>query len=355
MRIFAWIAGVTVLAGGALFALSLYLIQVPDIVADDNDLAGSIESWLDERHSQTPSQFNGAALVIRDGEVLVRKAWGNDGNGRPLSVDSQFRLASVSKSFTAAAILKLAQEHTLDLDAPVSDQIDTCPVTATPAQLLQHRSGVPDNYFQVADPETLTTISSVLDLVCSNAADHAGSPQPFSYNNTAYVFLAGLVEHKSGMSFEQYLGQEILAPLGLEDTRVWNLVSEDSFENRATSFGRSGLLEPSNLDGVAGDGGVFSTLDDLANWAKFWSDDRLLSRDLKDRATGKAAQDSDGYHFGLIREGDLVEHSGSWLGARTYLGFRGEGEEQDVVILLENGSSIFIDDLREQIWTALPD
>ena len=355
MRIFAWIAGMTVLAGGALFALALYLIQVPDIVADENDLAGSVEGWVDERHSQTPSQFNGAALVMRDGEVLLRKAWGNDGNGRPLTPDSQFRLASVSKSFTAAAILKLSQDGMLALDTPVSEQIEDCPVSATPAQLLQHRSGVPDNYFQVADPDIVTTISSVFEMVCTNSADHAQSPQTYSYNNTAYVFLAGLVESKSGVSFEQYLGQEILAPLGMEDTRVWNLVSADDFEDRATSFGRSGLLEPSNLDGVAGDGGVFSTVDDLANWAKFWSDDRLLSRDLKDRATGKSAQDSDGYHFGLIRTDDLVEHSGSWLGARTYLGFRGEGEEQDVVILLDNGSSIFVDDMATQLMSAIRD
>ena len=91
--------------------------------------------------------------------------------------------------------------------------------------------------------------------------------------------------------------------------------------------------------------------DDLANWALFWRDDRLISRELKDRATGGEARD--GYHFGLIRDGDTVWHNGRWLGARTYLGFKDTDADGDVVILLDNGSSLFIDDMASVIWQAL--
>ncbi|MEM6858222.1 MAG: serine hydrolase domain-containing protein [Pseudomonadota bacterium] len=349
MRIVAYIIGGFVALVALFFAWALWFIQVPPVDTSGPNLAASLKGWMDARHSHAVPQFNGAALAIRDGETVLRGAWGEDGEGRALTPDSQFRLASVSKSFTAAAILKLAQDGLIELDQPVSEQIEDCPVQASPAQLLQHISGIEDNYFDKADPDQVTTVSAVFDGVCETAKG-AVAPSDFSYNNTAYVFLAGLVERKSGKTFEAYLAQEILAPLGMDRTRVWNLVSGDDFATRAITFDASGALAPSNLDGVAGDGAVFSTVDDLANWARFWRDDRLLAKSLKDRATGRGA--GDGYFFGLGRSGERVSHNGAWLGARTYFGFRDSGEES-VVILLDNGSSESVDDIADEIWKAL--
>ncbi|MEM1053528.1 MAG: serine hydrolase domain-containing protein [Pseudomonadota bacterium] len=350
MRIAAYIFGGLAVLVALLFGWSVWFTRVPPIDTSNPDLAKSLETWFEERHSHAVSQFNGAALVIHDGQTVLRGAWGKDGEGRELTPDSQFRLASVSKSFTAAAILKLAQDGLIDLDLPVGEQIDQCPMQATPAQLMRHLSGIDDNYFANADPAVITTVSSVFDGVC-DTVEGVQAPAEYSYNNTAYVFLAGLVERKSGMSFEAYLAQELLEPLGLSSTRVWNLVSEDEFTDRAITFDASGALSPTNLDGVAGDGAVFSTVDDLANWARFWRDDRLINKELKDRATGRAIGDD--YHFGLGREGDTVSHTGGWLGARTYLGFKDVGDDGDVVILLDNGSSEYGEELVSQIWQAL--
>ncbi|AWW75266.1 hypothetical protein CD351_12585 [Erythrobacter sp. KY5] len=350
MRTLAYVLGAIVVLAIGLFVWALWMIKVPAVAVSSSDFGPELEAWFDARHGGRISQFNGAALVIHDGKVVVRKAWGLDGDGRALTADSQFRLASVSKSFTAAAILKLAHDGLLDLDKPVGDQIEDCPVKATPAQFLRHVSGVPDDYFERANPDEITTIGWVFDHVCSGSQSYE-APTEYQYNNTGYVFLAGLVKRVSGQSFESYLRQEVLAPLGMDKTRVWNLVSADDFANRATSFNDDGKMEPTNLDGVAGDGAVFSTLDDLANWVRFWRDDRLISRALKDRATGRGI--GDGYHFGLNRNGDLISHNGAWLGARTYLGFKDDGADGDVVILLDNSSSIFVDDMASEIWTAL--
>lgn len=350
MRTVTYIVSGFMFVAVGVFALSFWMTHVPPVAASDGDLGVALNDWFDERHSQTMPQFNGAALVINNGETLVRGAWGHDGDGRELTPNSQFRLASVSKSFTSAAILKLASEGRLDLDSAVSRQIENCAVSASPAQLMSHTSNVADDYFDKADPDEITTISWVFDHVCTTT-EKAEVPKPYSYNNTAYVFLAGLVERVSGQTFEAYLSEQVLAPLGMNRTRVWNLVSEDNFSSRATSFDENGKASPSNLDGVAGDGAVFSTLDDLANWAQFWRDNRLLPKELKDRATGRDA--ADGYHFGLVREGDQVSHNGGWLGARTFFGFKDSDIDADVVILLENGSSIYLDDLEAEIWKAI--
>ena len=343
------LVGLVVVAAGLFFAFS-GSGRVPPIDTSGEDLGQAIEAWLDDRHAQPEVAFNGAILVINDGEVIIRKAWGKDGEGRALTPTSKFRLASVSKAFTASAILKLAQDERLALDSPVADQIEGCTVNATPAQLLRHISGIPDDYLDKADPEQLTTVPMVFDQVCEGSRNYE-APGEFSYNNTGYVFLAGLVERVSEQSFESYLAREVLAPLELESTRVWNLVSGDDFADRAITFDAQGKLVPTNVDGVAGDGAVFSTLDDLANWARFWRDDRLLSAPLKDRATGLGGEDA--YHFGWNRSGDRVEHTGGWLGARTYLGFEDTAPDGDVVIFLDNGSTTKAGDIVREIWSAL--
>ena len=110
MRIIAYVSGALVIVAIAVFALALWLIQVPPVSANSDSVEQDLNAWFDERHQQSFQHFNGAALVIRDGNVIVRKAWGKDGEGRLLTPESQFRLASVSKSFTAAAILKLADD-----------------------------------------------------------------------------------------------------------------------------------------------------------------------------------------------------------------------------------------------------
>ena len=350
MKIFAIICGILLLCAGLLFGIASWLLHVPPVEVAGGNPQMSLKNWLDDRHNGTASQFNGAALIIDDGRVLIRKTWGKDGNNRSLSPSSQFRLASVSKSFTAAAILRLADTGRIDLDRPVGDQFEDCPVAATPAQLLRHRSGLPDNYMEVADPEQTLTIATAVKGICGSG-DKANNPGEFSYNNTGYVLLAGLVEKVSGTSFESFMAKEIFVPLGLSNTRVWNLVSKDQFPERAVSFNRNGPLNPTYLDGVAGDGAVFSTLDDLRNWAQFWQDDRLISQKLKDRATGRKLED--GYHFGLVREGNRVWHNGSWLGAATYFGFEDGAKDENLVILLDNGSSMVIDDMQAKIWTAL--
>lgn len=336
--------------GAVVMAGALWFIRVPSIDASSGNKSEAIQAWFEERHNGRVAQFNGAALVVDDGSILVRDAWGQDGDNRPHSTSSQFRLASVSKSFTAAAILRLADLGQVDLDQPLSEQMEGCSVRATPAQLLQHQSGLPDSYMQEASPDQTLTISTAVIGICKSARE-AEQPGDFSYNNSGYVLLAGLVEQKTDMSFETYLRNEILVPLGLSDTRVWNLVSEDQFDEIATGFNDDGKLVPTYLDGVAGDGGVVSTVDDLRNWARFWLDDRLISRELKDRAIGRGI--GDGYHFGFNRDGRRISHHGSWLGARTYFGFEDDEGKESVVVLLDNSSSIFIDDIQNALWQAI--
>ena len=325
-----------------------------------------IESWLQSIHESKKEivNFNGAVLIMKNQKVLMMDTWGyTDVSGTTeLSIQSSLRLASVSKQFTAAAILVLASQHKLDLDDRVDLHLKSFPFDdVTIRHLLNMTSGIPDCYMSLADTHK-DTVGDVLSIqeVVQLIGDHPPNRnydvnEIYQYSNTSYVLLAGVVEAVSGESFEDFTSKELFEPLGMKNTRVWNLMSStDSFPNKTKSFMFSDNLEPEFLDGVAGDGAVFSSIEDFVIWERFWRENDLVDPELLKQAflpvTLKDGTDSD-YGFGWVTTEDGAWHNGSWLGARTYV-LRDDANELFIVVL-DSSSSQQTDTIAEQIHEAM--
>ncbi|MEM7659722.1 MAG: serine hydrolase domain-containing protein, partial [Bacteroidota bacterium] len=172
---------------------------------------------------------------------------------------------------------------------------------------------------------------------------------------TNYILLARIIEVIRDTSFEAYMKTELFEPLGMADTRVWNLLSTDStFANKADDFrnfhGFTAPLKPGFLDGVAGDGAVFCSAYDFLIWDRFWEENELISAETLQQAflppTMHDGTVSD-YGFGWVISDKGMWHNGGWLGARTYISRK--PSVQTCMVVLDNSQNFLLDEIIEQL------
>jgi len=170
-------------------------------------------------------QFTGGVLVARGDEVLFRQVHGfaNRNLGKPLALNSRFRLASVSKQFTAAAILRLQDEGVLSTHDPLCRWIQPCPPAWEPIRLyhlLGHSSGVPDLMARPAWGIRRVTPATVAELTADSARYGLQFPPgtKVRYNNAGYNLLGAVVEKASDRPLHTYLREAFFEPLGMADT-----------------------------------------------------------------------------------------------------------------------------------------
>ena len=149
--------------------------------------------------------------------------------------------------------------------------------------------------------------------------------------------------------------KEIFGPLGMKNTRVWNLRSEDStFPTKADDFnnalGSATKIKPSFIDGVAGDGAVFASANDMHIWDKFWYDNKLISKLLLQQAFKKPTllngKESD-YGFGWVITKNGMWHNGSWLGAKTII--MRNTTQKTCTAIFDNSSNMFFDKIVKEL------
>jgi D-alanyl-D-alanine carboxypeptidase len=167
------------------------------------------------------------AVIAGDGEVVYRSN-GTDPDGNPPTPDSAFRIASITKVFTAVATLSLVDDGLIDLDAPAIDYVSRVPVPhdVTVRDLLQHTSGIPDFTAEspnwepwLADPSRAWTPEETVALVAGmEPMFPAGSTWHWSYSNTNFIVLGVLIEEVTGESFAAVVRTRIIEPLGLDST-----------------------------------------------------------------------------------------------------------------------------------------
>ncbi|MEM1447659.1 MAG: serine hydrolase domain-containing protein [Planctomycetota bacterium] len=308
-------------------------LEVPDDATEAERIA-RIEAWLEAaRDSKT---FNGGVLIARGGEPLLMRTFGvADPKGeRPLTTSTPFRLASVSKQFTAAAVLTLVRDGRVALDQPVVELLPDLPhPEVTVRHLLNQTSGIPDAYMRLAKKRKRALggrlrIADVPGLLAHARIRSRRTPGAhYEYSNTDYVLAAAVVEAASGTPFEAYLREALFEPLGMNGSRVWNRESGDDFPERAIDFVRFPLfgvypLDPMWFDGVSGDGGVFASLEDLLVWERFWREPELLPAELVEecfRGPTLANGETSDYGFGWALDFMGPWHNGAWLGARTFV------------------------------------
>lgn len=324
-----------------------------------------LDNWFS--NLQADNQFNGVVLYVNEGKEMLCKGYGytNHEKKSGLTEHSSLRLASVSKQFTAAGIMLLKEKGQISYDDLVSTYIDGFPYQGvTIRHLLNQVSGIPDAYMELAEKQKdkipVLTNQIAVDLIIAEKSSAQKLPnEAYQYSNTNYIILARLIEILSGLSFEDYMQKELFEPLKMNNTRVWNLKSKDkTFANKADDFenfrGKFEELKPSFLDGVAGDGAVFSSAKDMFLWNEFWYKNPLIGEENLKEAfkkpilnNGKASD----YGFGWLITKDGMWHNGAWLGANTVI-IRNT-KQKDCFVLLDNSSNVFFDEIVKECKTQL--
>ncbi len=229
------------------------------------------------------SAYSGSAVpgasvvVIADGRVVLRRAYGMADLERRVAAtpETDYRLASVSKQFTAMAVMLLAREGKLRYDQPVRDFLPELPAAARPVtvrHLLNHTSGLVD--YEDLVPESRTAQlddRDVLDLLAAKDSVYFPAGSQYRYSNSGYVLLGLIVARASGgeLSFPEFLRTRIFQPLGMNATAA-HVEGSDTVPRRAFGYSpRGGMFvqtDQSVTSATLGDGGIYTNVDDMTRW-----------------------------------------------------------------------------------------
>jgi CubicO group peptidase (beta-lactamase class C family) len=313
-------------------------------------------------------RFNGNILVAYKGFPVFtysngyRDLYTKDS----LDMNTVFQIASVSKGFTAAAILMLHQRGLLHINDPVIWYVPDFPFPEiTIKHMLQHTSGL-QNYMYYVDhywpKDSSLNNQQVLELL--NRHDPRLNFRPGSrhqYNNTGYAMLALVVENVSGKPFYRFAQEEIFGTLGMKNTFVWNKTSIDSTDNKATGFTPAGRryrkFTHNPLDEVAGDKSVYSTVHDLLKWdqslyTQILLHDSLLTASFEKTTVRRGRE----YNYGFgwrLKETDnqkVIYHNGLWNGFTSSLT---RYVDDNLTIILLNNTNAPVASILRQIYAAI--
>jgi len=308
-------------------------------------LEAFLTDWL------TDYRIPGVGLaIVKDDEVVYAAGLGarDLASNEPATPSTRYGVASITKSFTALAVLQLVEEGQVDLDAPVTAYVPFFDEMADPPrvhELLTHNSGMPSDGASVAlisraigaEPVEVPLSSDAdLERYVRDAGPERALDDRFFYYNTGYTILGRVVEAVDGRDFSTYVGQEILDPIGMEQS----VLAPDEFEGledamtpyREENGERVKAEFP--VKGVGAAGGLVSTARDLAAYLRFQFDpdpavlDPALLREARQaHVTRQRYLDNteQGYGYGWMRrpflEDKLVEHGGSLAVSTAYVGF----------------------------------
>jgi CubicO group peptidase (beta-lactamase class C family) len=271
-------------------------------------------------------------LVIKDGKTVVSRAYGyaNLEKHTKATPATDYRLASVSKQFTAAAILLLKQDGKLQLSDPIRKWLPELPTSdagITIENLLEHTSGLID-YGPLAPPDRTQQLDDkdVLHLIASQDRLYFLPGHAQRYSNGSYVLLGLIVQRASGMDLADFMKQRIFQPLGMDHTLMYEHHRGPQVPERAYGYSKiDGKWTETDQDltsATRGDGGIYSNIDDMAKWDAALYTDRLLdagSRKLMFTETWSNDIPDVSYGFGWAKSGNTVWHSGESIGFRNVI------------------------------------
>lgn len=292
--------------------------------------------------------FNGVMLVAQGNQILYENVAGfaNFSTKELLDLHASFEIASLSKMFTAAAILQLCEAKKMNINQLVTDFFPDFPYkTITVHHLLCHRSGLPE-YFNFAGRYHKNrlfplTNDSLLSMIQKYKPKCAALPdKKFDYNNTGYAILASIVEKVSGVSFEQYLKTHFFEPLGMKETFLYRYGSDQKITMGHWASKRVYIRD--YLSGVVGDKGIFSSMYDLHTWEKALFFGNIISKEsLAHMSFPQHSDMSDcsNYGYGLRlscddKENPLLFHGGLWNGNHNLFVHR--PSDSTLIVFLSN-------------------
>jgi CubicO group peptidase (beta-lactamase class C family) len=291
--------------------------------------------------------FSGAALVARGGEVLLSRGYGFDDREWkiPVKSDTKFRLGSITKQFTAAAILQLQERGLLQVGDLLSKHLPDYPQGGriTIHHLLTHTSGTPTYTVPSARPDMVLPMSreQLLDRFQNQPLEFEPGSD-WRYSNSGYYLLGVIVETVSGAPYEQYLQRNIFEPLGMSGTGYDR--SEDVLPKRAAGYRRTkhGIENAryADMSWPYAAGALYSTIEDLYRWDRALAEGGILSDKSREQAFAKqfTKQGVGSYGYGWAVGERLgrryVEHGGGINGFSTMISRY--IDDDAVIIVLSN-------------------
>jgi len=302
--------------------------------------------------------FNGTVLYAEKGRLIFKKAYGFNNVRRrrdSLSTNDAFQLASVSKMFSAMAIMILKNDGKLDYDEDIRILLPDFPYEGvTPRLLMTHRAGLPrymslahDKWENKKDP---MDNDDVLRLFAEYPPDkYFSADNGFHYCNTNYALLASIVEKISGQNFEDFVEQRIFEPLGMDDSFVYNMRGDTIVtlyvEEGVPGYYRKGWrwreMTDDYLNAVMGDKNIYTSVEDLYKYDRALDNFTLLPKEIIEESfkpgSPKYWKRKNNYGFGWRIKGSrdsTVYHFGWWKGFRTF--YIRDMKYQKTLIVLTN-------------------
>lgn len=308
------------------------------------------------------NQFNGNILIAEKGSIIYKKSFGlaNEDTKEKLNENSIFELASVTKPFTAMAIMILKEQGKLNIDDKITKHLPELSNydTITIRNLIHHTGGLPD-YMTLMNPiwdvNKIATNTDVINMLKELHPTVLFEPNTkVAYSNTGYVLLASIIERVSGTTYADFLDTAIFKPLKMTRTFVNNgRLSTRKISNYASGYIYVGgkYILPDDfdrtkfviwLDGIVGDGSINSTTIDLLKWDRALYTNTLVSKEsMEDIFKNGSLNDGSltKHAFGwrvleTVPFGKIARHSGGWPGYVTYI--ERNLDTDKTVIILQN-------------------
>lgn len=279
--------------------------------------------------SLIPKNFSGAVLVAKNGEILLEKYAGyiDQRTKDSISPTTPFHIASVSKTFTGTAILKLWEENKLSLDDSIQRFFPGFPYRdITIRNMLNHRSGLPNYVYTMTidtpwkKPKHFATNEDMLQFLMTHKPGIMAYPnRGFHYCNTNFALLALIIERVSGQSYPEYMKNNIFLPLGMKNSFVFSIKDTNTYKTSYNFNNRTFPLE--NMDCIYGDKNIYSTPRDLLLWDKAFYTNSIISKGTYEEATQPNSNERPSIHnYGLgfrlmmLPDYKIVYHNGWWHG-----------------------------------------
>lgn len=311
---------------------SLKLISLPSSIAITPGEAEATRKACDQWFDSTLLQrnFNGAVLVAKHGSIVYERysGTGHIGGTDTIKDNTPTHIASVSKTFTAMAVLKLVQEGKIKLDDELSIYFPTFNYPGVTVRcLLNHRSGLP-NYLYFMDElgwnkKVYMTNQDVFNYLVNFKSTFKNIIRPcthFTYCNTNYALLALLIEKASGMSYPQYIKHNFFDPLQMNNSFVFTLA--DTSRINPSYDWRGGIIPLNAMDAVYGDKNIFTTPRDLLKWDRLLSTNLIFKPEIFQQAYAPYSNEKPGirnyglgWRMNIFPDGKkIIYHNGWWHG-----------------------------------------
>ena len=303
-----------------------------------------------------------AVLVIRNGKTIFKKGYGlrNLETKEPVTTATNFRLASVSKQFTAMCIAILEEQGKLLITDSITryfTDFPPCMIPVTIADLLYHTSGLPECYDDLCGTNRDKPMAFNIDVYnfYKNIQQlDFESGHHFEYSNGGYNLLATIIEKVSGQTFTRFLDDRIFTPLGMRNSRTYS--PPFAIPHQAISYSNWPFFENIDFDRgntLLGEGGIYSSIDDLEKWIYALESHSLISPLMMEKIftpgttrSGKEVDYGYGWEFDTYEYYKHTYHTGGWVGFNTVIA--NFPEKQLWIVCLANSPAI-------NTWTAMED